>query len=974
MPAASLFAGRDDDVATLRQLLHQVAAGHGGAVWIEGEAGIGKTAFVAAALAETETSQCHVAWAEADELCARSPLRVMRDCLDITPGSSDVRRAQIARLLQGGTTSFGGTNPVQVALERLLTLVDDLCGEKPLVMVMDDVQWADETSLIAWHRLAQSVEQLPLLLIAVSRPLPQRDLVAQLRQSVLARAGDRIALGPLPHEDVVALLHRLLGAPPGPRLERLAENAAGNPMHLVEMVNMLRAEKRVEVSGTGAHAGETIAELTADTPDDVGDGMLPSLSGVISRRLSYLPHSLVETLGAATLLGQEFSVTELCAILGVPPSALLLDLRQAASGGLVTSAGAHLRFRHPLIRRELYEALPSVLREALHHQVAEVLAETGAAPARVAEQLLAASSLADRWSVDWIAAHADQLAKEDPQLAAEVLQRVLEQDGGARTAHQDVIVSTLATSLFRLGRHEEAEKYAWLLLSRSPQAATAAETRWLLARMLLSTGRTERARSVVAQALRGGSLPVKWRARLLALSAMNTRAEYGDLDGAQARAQEAMALAEGVYDPFCIGYAECILWLIHTVRRNHASALEAADRALAVLEGEPEATELRGWAWENRVFALQNLDRLEDADTALREATREAELSGDPGKMSLHIGSAIQSFWTGRWDDALATLGAVPPHGPEGTHFGLRDWGPVLLHHGVAAHIAIHRDDRDSARRHLEAGLALPVKTISDWENRDFLIAGQALEAEREGGPERALALLSEILELRPGQVNLTYQWLPYLVRLALDLGDAAVAEEALRACQAEADRESVPARATFAAKRCQGLVQHDPSLLLAAADHYAAVGRAFEQAQSLEDMAVLLAQSGRTTQARAALSDANARYSDLGALWDVRRADTRIRPYGVRRGVRGPRRKETFGWLSLSPTELKIAGLIAQGKSNPEVAADLFLSRRTVQTHVSHILAKLDVHSRVEIATEALRHREQTEAAETADAARVGG
>ncbi len=134
-------------------------------------------------------------------------------------------------------------------------------------------------------------------------------------------------------------------------------------------------------------------------------------------------------------------------------------------------------------------------------------------------------------------------------------------------------------------------------------------------------------------------------------------------------------------------------------------------------------------------------------------------------------------------------------------------------------------------------------------------------------------------------------------------------------------------------------------------------MSRPFERAQSLEDAAVLLARARRTAQARDRLNEAVGIYAALGAGWDIRRADTRVRPYGVRRGVRGTRKRPSFGWDALSPTELKVARMVAKGMSNPEIASDLFLSRRTVQTHVSHILGKLGVHSRVEIATVALSH-----------------
>jgi DNA-binding CsgD family transcriptional regulator len=208
--------------------------------------------------------------------------------------------------------------------------------------------------------------------------------------------------------------------------------------------------------------------------------------------------------------------------------------------------------------------------------------------------------------------------------------------------------------------------------------------------------------------------------------------------------------------------------------------------------------------------------------------------------------------------------------------------------------------------------------------------------------------------------MSLVHQWLPDLVRLAVHAGDTTMARAGLAACEVEAEREVQPARATFAARRCAGLLARDPAPVMEAAEHYAAVGRPVERAQTLEDAAVLLAGQGHAGEARAVLADAMKLYTVLGAGWDMRRADSRLRPLGIRRGVRGPRPRAAFGWAALSPTELKVARLVAKGKSNPEVAADLFLSRRTVQTHVSHILAKIGGRSRVDIATEALRHGEQ--------------
>src|SRR5262249_33950658 len=114
----------------------------------------------------------------------------------------------------------------------------------------------------------------------------------------------------------------------------------------------------------------------------------------------------------------------------------------------------------------------------------------------------------------------------------------------------------------------------------------------------------------------------------------------------------------------------------------------------------------------------------------------------------------------------------------------------------------------------------------------------------------------------------------------------------------------------------------------------------------------------GDAASARIHAASAKEGYGRLGAVWAVRRTDARLRSYGVRLGPRGPRRSSGCGgWSALSPTEGTIARLVAQGRSHPELASELMLSRRTVQSHVSSILAKLHARTRVEIAREAQRH-----------------
>ncbi|MBF9131341.1 helix-turn-helix transcriptional regulator [Plantactinospora sp. S1510] len=270
----------------------------------------------------------------------------------------------------------------------------------------------------------------------------------------------------------------------------------------------------------------------------------------------------------------------------------------------------------------------------------------------------------------------------------------------------------------------------------------------------------------------------------------------------------------------------------------------------------------------------------------------------------------------------------------------------------MAALIAVRRDERARAAVHLRAGMDGAVVTVADRENTDFLQVARSHAAEQDGDQQLALTHLGGFLERRPGEMTLTHQWLPGLLRLALAVHDRSAAEAALRACQAEAAAEEVRARATAAAAWCRGLHDTDPVPLRSAVEHYRTAGTPVELAGALEDLAVVLAQRDDGTGARAAVTEAIEVYGGFGAAWDIRRAGARLRQYGIRRGVRGARtRRAVQGWDALTPTEHKIALLVAEGRSTPDIAQSMFLTRRTTQTHISRILAKLGMRSRVEIA-----------------------
>jgi DNA-binding CsgD family transcriptional regulator len=200
--------------------------------------------------------------------------------------------------------------------------------------------------------------------------------------------------------------------------------------------------------------------------------------------------------------------------------------------------------------------------------------------------------------------------------------------------------------------------------------------------------------------------------------------------------------------------------------------------------------------------------------------------------------------------------------------------------------------------------------------------------------------------------------------RLAVAVGDRSAAAAVASRAEALAHGSVVPHRLAVA-PHCRGLVDRDPTYLLNAAAHYGTAGRMLPRAQALEAAGVTMAESGDVKRARTYFTDAFAVYADLGAEWDLARTQAAFRMYGIRRGPHAQHRRSRQGWGALTPTETKVVTLVARGMSNPQIAAQLFLSRRTVQTHVSHILAKLDLHSRIDIAREASRRTTEATAAQ---------
>ena len=942
----STWVGRQWELASLQARVDSVSRGQGSVTWVEGEPGIGKSALVAKGVQAAREAGWNVFWGAADQLSQRLPLRVVLDCLDIRHESADRRRAAIADYLQDHRPGpLAADDVIYTVAEMVLAHVDELCAASPTVIVIDDLHWADDASLTVWHRLMLAVHQLPLLLVGTCHRLPSRPSLQTLRATAQRRGATVLSLGPLSETEAEALVTGIVGVAPRGSMLALVTSAMGNPLYLRELIEAL---DRDGILAGGSTRTDDSAKPSSTVP--------PSFVAVLSDRLSLLPTATLETLRAATLLGREFAVSDLAVLLRRPAFDLAVALQDAMAAGIIAEANARLAFRHPLVREVLYESMSRSMRAALHRDAAQTLAATGAEPVVVAQQLLAAGRPGDRWIRRWLIDAAPALVARAPELAVELLEIELDE---AQTHDREWALLALALTrvLLNLGRTGDGVRRARQALVVDLEPASRAEIHWLLARSLFSSGSNGEAVETVERALRRPEVPGAWRARLLASLAMFQRASAGDLEAADATALQALAAGQEAEDTFAIAYALTSMWLTNSVRRDHLSALDCVDQALAALGQGPDHNDLRTFILDGRVFTMQNLDRWPEAEATLREGRRLAQRDTLHGTTP-SVTAAVLMYWLGRWDDALAELGPATEDLVEVTYSGLRERGPVLLWHGVGALIAGRRDDRRSAAHFMAVGGNLPVMSAADRENSDFLIMARALAAEQDGDPFRALSILSTLLERQAGEMTLVHQWLPDIVRLALAVGDQQAALVALRTGRDEAAAETMPARAAAANSRCEGLFNRDPAASRQAVMHYSAVGPAVDLAGALEDLAVVLADQGRPDEARETFNEAVDRYDSFGAAWDIGRAERRLRALGVRRGVHGPRPARTvLGWEALTPTELKIAGQVAQGQSTSRIAQNMFLSRRTVQTHISHILNKLGVHSRVDIAREAFRH-----------------
>src|SRR5689334_6068267 len=647
MTPAVMLVGRESELALLSGLMKQAAQGHGGAVLIEGEPGIGKSALVRTAVAEAPEAGCQVFWGAGDELGQELPLLPFLDGLRVREPSANPRRRTIVGLLRGEAATDRGTDGPAVLAEQLLALVTEQCAEVPVVLVVDDLQWADPASLALWGRLARSARRVPLLLVGMTRPALRRPSLLALRRA--AGDGTRFALEGLAGPAVADLVAALTGGKPDDGLLRLADGAAGNPLYVTELVAALTRSSKVTVTDTG------VATLTAAPVPD-------SLSAAIADRLGFVSEPVREILRAAALLGADFAVRDLAVVLRREVTDLVPLVDQACVVGVLTASRQGLGFRHPLIRTALYDEMPAPVRAVWHRDVGRALAEAGAPADRVARQLLRAvegsegsAGPMDEWMLDWLTRTADALVDQAPGVAAELLARAVA-ICPTGTARHGWLASRLADALYRMGDTAGAGQIASHALEDATEPGVVEDLQWTLAQCRMLAGSAAESLAALDRALAEPGISARHRARLLVLAA-RTHLYLGEVEETGRVVGSALEAATEAGDNWAMAWALHVLTVMTGVQGRVSDTLPLFERALAVTQADPGLTDLRLLLQINQAVTLGNLDRYDEALAAAGQARQLASQIGTTMRRTqAHCVLGQLLFKTGRWDDALTEV------------------------------------------------------------------------------------------------------------------------------------------------------------------------------------------------------------------------------------------------------------------------------------------------------------------------------
>ena len=910
---APVLLGRSDELSALADAVQAVADGTGCFVHITGEAGIGKSSLLAAGMRELDRLGVTQRCCTVDETDRRRRLALVRGLLPELDRHPD-------------------PDPVGAAVAA----AERLAAAGPLALVADDVHWADDESLDGLRALAIRAGTLGILLLTAARPHPTSVGLRRLEE-LTAREGVGLVPSALAPRDLADLVTTQFGSAPGDSLASLLAGTGGNPFLAVELLAGLADEGRVVV-----RHGTLELDRGADMPEDLG-------TRLARRTLLAVPDAEL-LLRAAAVLPGGFSVEELAAMLDQPLTGVLVTTLAAAEAGVLADNGAALAFRHDLLRRAVLDATPASIVRSLHRRAADVLTHRGADPERITACLLAGCDPSDPADHERLVTVGRAMVDRNPGAAADLLASALE----------------------------------GTVPGAPPSTALALELGWAL----VAAGRASEVPDLVDERLRNvpGPQPVELlRLMGVALSLAGRVDEvvqrYADMG------VERLALEFDADDPDVVdAAAEMALLWVHRARFSEAAQLvdwvEASATPASPFREASTAT-ARAWIdvvdgrFEGAVEHAGVAVRAADADRTARAtpgvpalvSTLALDLLGDgDGALAvlrttsagvvaprwilplLQLATAVAFFRRGEWDDALAEADAGLLAAEEADlKLG------VFWPYAIGALIACARGHLATAHQWLDRSNAIAAEGVL---GRDWLAYAHAIVSEADGDTEEAASLLAftagRIIDAGAPAFLLNIG--ADTVRLALATGQPEVADRVIGELTAVTTRTASPVAAAIRGW-AGGLQAGDNAAIEVAAQQLVGCHRIPEAARAHHDAAVLAASMGNRGEARRMAKEAFAAYEALGAdrLHARLRAD--LRDGGLAMRPRRAQARATHGWASLTASEQTIVSLVGEGLTNTEIGQRLYISRRTVESHLGRVYTKLGLTTRGQLVAAAIRH-----------------
>ena len=912
-------------------MLASAGRGTGRVLLIEGDAGIGKTALLRAAAVEAEGRGMQVLSARGGVLERSLGHGVARDLFEPT-----VVRAPAARrraLLRGpaaiAAAALWDSGPAPIVSELqvhhgLYWLAASLSERAPLLIAVDDVQWCDEATVRWLLYLARRLEQIPIaVLVAVRRGEPGAP--DGLLELIAAEpVSDVLELSRLSEPGTAALLERVSGAPVDHDFGRAChEWTGGNPFMVRELAVELTAEG-IEPSG------QAIERMRRLSPGAVSRSVL--------LRLSRLPREAAMLASAASVVGSGAPLRHVAALAGLsqPVAGAAADALAAAG---ILEPGHPLRFAHPLLAGVIYDDLPPQRRAAEHRRAAEILHDDGADAGLIAAHLLRCDPTGDTWVVTQLrAAAASDVGRGAPEAAVALLRRAL--DEPPATAIRPEL-------LYELGRTEG--------LVRDPSAMADLE-----AALGLSTDAVQKAKvseDLTALLVIAGA----WEPAIALVQ--GALIELGDDEPDAAARLEAWRAGATAFDPrFVAQFDQRSAYLDELAMRGGAAA-----RPLAVLlagvagwRGEPRETVLRlvergldngrfveeeeGEIWlAQSVTALVAVDELDRAQGLVEDMLAAASRRGSA--LGTSAASSFQGWVYAQLGDLARAESEIRGGFELAREHELTFAIPSILRYSID--LLTERPGLSDLAA-LAQGIALPsafMRTafgalLLDARARVRLANNEstaAIEDLRQcGATLDALGLRNPVL-------------CSWRTTLAVALRERKPDDAGrLLAQELEYARATGLPRAEGTALRAAGLVEGGERGIDLLRDAAATLERSpsrLEQARALTDLGAALRRAGRRADAREPLALGLDLARACGAQRLADRAEEELRAAGAR-----PRAVVRSGLNSLTPSELRVCRMAAQGMSNPEIAQTLFVTRGTVESQLHSSYTKLGIRSRREL------------------------